>query len=91
MDKTGGVLQSPPATATEMVSCCMVLHNLAIRSRMGLEILEEDDEEGDGNLILRRIVEDDHFVPPHNDNDDDLELNDPQVGDRQMNREGQRV
>ena len=70
----------------------MVLHNMAIRSRMGLEILEEDDEDGDGNLILRRIVNDDNFVPPqHGDDEHLLDINDPEAGDRQMNREGQRV
>ena len=90
LDKTGGIIQSPPATSTEIVSCCMILHNMAIRSRMGLDILEQDDEDGEGNLNLRRLVNKNDFILPEQE-ENEYELNDPQAGDRQMNREGQRV
>ena len=91
LDKTGGIIQSPLATATEIISCCMILHNMAIRSRKGLDILEEEDVDGEANLNLRRIVNGEHFVLPEHLQDEQYELNDPQARDRQMNRAGQTV
>ena len=69
----------------------MILHNMAIRSRMGLDILEQEDVHGEANLNLRRKVNGEHFVLPEHMQEQQYEFNDPEARDRQMSRAGQRV
>ena len=75
-----------------MIPCCMVLHNMAIRARMNLDILEEDKEQGIGNREMHHILAGNNIFLPHDIGDMiEVEMPDDEqhAMDLQRNRQGQ--